>query len=64
MQFTIEYESENKINFLDITIAKEENNITFALYRKPTATYIIIPNGSWHTPGHKLAAIRYLFDQW
>jgi hypothetical protein len=60
MEFTNEEEPENKINILDITIAKEETNIKFAVHRKPTATDIVIPNGSCHPPGHKLAAIRHL----
>jgi len=60
MHFTIEEEVDNRINFLDITISRVENKISFNIYRKPTATDIIIPNDSWHPPEHKLAAITYL----
>jgi hypothetical protein len=35
MKFTMKDEKENKINFIDITISKEENNISFNIYRKP-----------------------------
>lgn len=32
MQFTLEEEPENKINFLDNTISKDDNNIHFSIY--------------------------------
>jgi hypothetical protein len=35
MQFTTEEESENKINFLGITIAKEETNINLPYTENP-----------------------------
>jgi hypothetical protein len=59
MQFTIKEEQNNKINFLEITIKKENNTITFDMYRKPTATDTTIPQ---LMPCHrtKLSAIRYL----
>jgi hypothetical protein len=38
MKFAIEKEIENKINFLDITISKEQDKLTFDIYRKPTTT--------------------------
>ena len=60
MLFTIEEVLVNKIIFLDITIAKEEINIIFSVYRILTARDIIIPNGLCHPPEHKLAVIRYL----
>jgi imidazole glycerol phosphate synthase subunit HisF len=44
MKFTKEEETENEITFLDITISKEENNISFDIYRKPTTIDTIIPN--------------------
>jgi hypothetical protein len=48
MKFTTEEEKENKISFLDITIPKEENNISFEIYRKPATTDTVIPNESCH----------------
>lgn len=50
MQFTTEKESENRIKFSHIATSKDENNIQFAIYRKPTVTNISIPNDSYHTP--------------
>jgi hypothetical protein len=55
MHFTMEEEVDNRINFLDITISRVDNKISFNIYRKPTATGIINPNDSCHPPQHKLA---------
>ena len=63
MKFTMEREINNRINFLDITIIKEHNKLTFDIYRKPTATNSIIPYDSCHPTEHKLAAIRYLTNR-
>ena len=60
LQFTTEMEYNNKINFLDITIQKSQQNFLISIYRKPTATDAIIPNGSWHPYEHKIATIRFL----
>jgi hypothetical protein len=57
LQFTIEEGFENKINFLDITISKEINNVQVTIFRQPTATDTIIPNDSYHPLEYKLAAI-------
>jgi hypothetical protein len=62
-KFTIEEGKENIINFLDITISKEKNNLSFEIYRKPTATDTITPNDSCHHHGHKLAIIRCLANR-
>jgi len=50
----------NSINFLDITISIDKHKILFNVYRKSTATDIIIPNDSCHPPEQKLAGIRYM----
>ena len=34
MHFTMEEEIDNKINFLGITISKDDNKIIFNIYRK------------------------------
>jgi hypothetical protein len=59
MKFTLEKEQSNRINFLDITITKSQDGLSFEIYRKPTTTNIIIPNDSCHPREHKTAAIRY-----
>ena len=53
-------EINNCINFFDINIYKINQNISFNIYRKPTATDTIILNASCHQHEHKIAAIRYL----
>jgi hypothetical protein len=58
MHFTLEEEFENKINFLYITISKDDNNIQFNTYRKPTSTDIITPNDLCH-PQKTLTTVRY-----
>ena len=63
MKFTMEKEKNNRINFLDITIVKEHNKLTFDIYRKPTTTDSIIPYDSCHPIEHKLAAVRYLTNR-
>ena len=59
-KFTIEKEREYKINFLDITIEKEQDKINFDIYRKHTTTNSIFPCDSCHPTEHKMAAVRYL----
>jgi hypothetical protein len=59
----VESETDNKINFLDITILKGTNNFAFNIYRKPTTTDTIIPRASCHPPEHKHAATRYLINR-
>jgi hypothetical protein len=63
MKFAIEKEIENKINFLDISIAKEQDKLTFDIYRKPTTTDSIIPGDSCHPTEHKMANVRYLINR-
>ena len=59
-EFTIEKETEGKINFLDITITRDLDKLSIDIYRKPTYSDAIIPHDSCHPTEHKLAAIRYL----
>ncbi|PSN57613.1 hypothetical protein C0J52_00550, partial [Blattella germanica] len=47
MQYTIEKEH-NKINYLDLTIIKNNNKIEYDVYRKPTHTEICIHRNSRH----------------
>jgi hypothetical protein len=60
IQFTVEEENNNQLNFLDVTIKKDNNEIGFDIYRKPMTTDIIIPQESCHPIEQKLSAIRYL----
>jgi hypothetical protein len=45
----MEKEVNNKINFLDLFIEETHNNLQIGIYRKPTATDLVIHNGSCHT---------------
>ena len=44
LNFTLEQEQGNRINSLDLTIMKDENKLTFDIFRKPTTTDVIIPH--------------------
>jgi len=63
MKFTAEPESDNQINFLDITIHKTPTKWTTSIYRKPSFTDSIIPYYSNHPPQHMHAAIRHLYNR-
>ena len=63
IKFTMEEETDNSINFLVVTIRKENNTLTFSVYRKPTTTDSIIPRDSCHPQEHKHAAIRHLINR-
>jgi hypothetical protein len=48
LQFTIEKEQHNKMNFLDITLQRTDKNLSYSIHRKPTTTdnnteYIVPP---------------------
>jgi len=63
LTFTLEQGKENKLNFLDISIKKATDKITFDIYRNQTTSDIIIPNDSCHPTEQKLAAIRYFTNR-
>jgi hypothetical protein len=63
MQFTIETEIENRLNFLDINIHRMQRNLQFGIYRKPTATDIMIHNQSCHPSEHKWSGIAHLMNR-
>jgi hypothetical protein len=63
LKFTIEKESDCKINFVDITISRGTNKFEINIQRKPTYTDTIIPIDSCHPKELKMAAIRYFFNR-
>jgi hypothetical protein len=63
LQFTLEEETNDSINFLDITITKTTECLSYKIYRKPTTTNSIIPFDSCHPIQRKLAAIRFLTNR-
>jgi CRISPR/Cas system CSM-associated protein Csm2 small subunit len=44
IKFTVEEEINNKINFLDISIAKTHNTLQLGIYRKSTTRDVIVHN--------------------
>ena len=63
MKFTNETEHNNRINFLDITIKRQDNHVNISVYRKPTYTDTIIPYSSNHPTSQKHAAVRFLYHR-
>jgi hypothetical protein len=59
----MEKESENKINFLDLTKQKETNKFIFKAHSKPTTTVFIITLHSCHPQEHKHAAICLMINR-
>lgn len=63
IQFTIEKETDHSINFLDLTIINQNNQLTYQIYRKPTTTDIVIPADSKHPEQTKLAAFNSMIHR-
>lgn len=58
MKFTVEIESNSSLNFLDLTIKRQNNQFSFNIYRKNTFTDAVIPYDSFSPTNHKLAAFH------
>lgn len=63
MQFTIEKETNNSINFLDLKIQKDNNKLSYQIYRKLTITDTVIPIDSKHPDETKLAAFNNMIHK-
>jgi hypothetical protein len=63
LQFTAEFETEQQLNFLDLSICRGQEQFEFDIFRKPTTTDHIIPSDSCHPIEHKLCAIRFLHNR-
>jgi hypothetical protein len=63
IRFTIEKEKQISINYLDIEIYRNDKNMQFSIYRKPTKTDIVIPNSSCHPHEHKMSGINHLINR-
>ena len=59
LHLKITTEENNTINYLDITIHRNNNNIDISIYRKPTGTDTTIQFSSNHPYEHKIAALKY-----
>lgn len=56
IQFTLEAEIDNKLNFLDLTITRLDSSFQYQIYRKPTTTDATIHADSHHPFPQKMAA--------
>ena len=63
LKFSLEVETNNRLNYLDLTVIKDRNGFSYEIYRKPTATDTIIPNDSCHPSEQKMAAIKYFANR-
>jgi len=63
LNFTAEIETDNKINYLDVTIHRTPTDWKMSIYRKPMFTDTIIPYTSNHPIQHKFTAIRFLYNR-
>jgi hypothetical protein len=63
LTFTADTESNNTLNYLDISIHRSHENLTKSIFRKPTFTDTITPYNSNHPPQHKFAAIKFIFNR-
>jgi len=63
LHFTMEREEDQKINFLDLTITRTENGLSYDIFRKHTTIDTIIPHDSCHPLEQKMAAIRYYVNR-
>ena len=58
IQFTLEVEENDSINFLDITVSKNSQKFEFNIYRKPTTTDTVIHADSHHPFSQKMASFH------
>ena len=63
IKFTLEIETNNSINFLDLNISKLQNKLKFNIYRKNTTSNRLIPFDSSTPFSHKLSAFRSFFNR-
>ena len=63
IQFTIEIENNQSINFLDLTISRLGSSHSFKIFRKDTYTDAIIPASSQHPLSHKHAAFHSMIHR-
>lgn len=56
-------ESNQQINFLDLSENRNINENVLGVYRKPTQTDIAKPNPSDHRESHKMETFNYMLDK-
>lgn len=63
LRFTMTYENNSHITFLDLYIINTQDNIEKDIYRKPETTDIIINKQSYHPGGQKMATFKSLIHR-
>jgi hypothetical protein len=63
IQFTMEIEANNSLNFLDISIEHKTDKFCFNIYRKPTFTDTVIPADSSHSYHTKSSAFNSMIHR-
>ena len=63
IKFNPTYETNNTINFLDLQILRNAQNLKISIYRKPSTTDTTIHHTSNHPMEHKTAAYRYYLSR-
>jgi len=63
LQFTMEIEQDDKLNFLDLTIIKQNNILIFDWFRKPTFSGRFLNFYSHHPYTHKRGTMYSLIDR-
>ena len=63
LEFKLSEEENIAINYLDLSIHRNTDNIGIGIYRKPTHTDVTIQFSSNHLDQHKLAAFNVLHKQ-
>lgn len=63
IKFTVEFEHNNVIPFLDILVLHNDNQLNFSVYRKETADPCYIPFSSNHPISHKLSALEFSINR-
>lgn len=58
IQFTLEMGNNNSLNFLDLTIHKNNYQFKYNIYRKPTTTKITIHANLYHPNSSKMIALN------
>jgi hypothetical protein len=60
LQFTITKENNKQISYLDLNLKNKQGTVEIDIYRKPTATDIMLNNTSCHPGKHQMA----IFKSW
>ena len=63
LEFKMTEETNNSINYLDMTINRNTDGMEISIYRKPTSTNITLQHTSNHPQDHKDAAYRYYVNR-